>query len=964
MATALTVGESKENDLAGQRAHTLASELAAIRHHEAYDPFSNPILLLALEFVNRIESEDLSLADLDELVQLLTLETFSERAARLSAYLGETDLKANESAITAILERLAAGASFAGFRDLIERCQFGVVLTAHPTFWMPLEIALALVELATGQTQDGAILDEAARAERLAAARRLLHRPPPDLSIDVEHAWSLEALRHAHDGLETVHRIALRVARARWPDRWKSLTPRLISLASWVGYDQDGRTDLTWMTMIGKRLVVKRAALERHQNTIARLLTETADDFRPFLEPIRQMLDTAAGTVKQQSELLIAADGDPHRTAAFARAMVTGRHKSLVEPAPLVSLIDVAVHQCEDEKTAEELIVMRASIRTHGLGLAHTHVRLNSSQLHNAIRRQVGLDTAPTDPANRRSYFNAINDLLSEVRPVEINFANLMEEGSSAKRLMMTVAQMAKFIDAETPVRFLIAETDTGFTLLSALYYARLFGVEENVEISPLFETKDAFERGEKVLEEALKSPHYRGYLKRIGRMAVQFGYSDSGRFLGQMAATFRIERLRLRIANLLQREGLGELEVVLFNTHGESLGRGGHSASLADRLRYVAPPRNRAEFKARGIRVTEEESFQGADGFLMFFTPAAALATLREILDFALSPDREADNDPIYAAPAYASEFFATIEQEFASLVDDRDYAALLDVFETNLLYRTGSRPSSREAEDWARPAMLAHPSQLRAITNNAILQQLGFLANTLYGVGRAAAKDTETFAMMRQRSPRFRRAMDMVATALDKSDLDVLRAYADIFNPGMWLNCSRRGCSPLRTKRVRGLAGLTEKLPKHERVARLIRRLQADYLMLVELHPAARTPQRDRLILLHALRVAVIQQICLLASEIPPFSPQHGLTRDDLIARILALDVTNAIHRLAQIFPKKDPALAGNEDFGEPSSYRPEASQSYAVEHENLFEPLLRLYDLARRIGSAITYEIGALG
>jgi phosphoenolpyruvate carboxylase len=108
--------------------------------------------------------------------------------------------------------------------------------------------------------------------------------------------------------------------------------------------------------------------------------------------------------------------------------------------------------------------------------------------------------------------------------------------------------------------------------------------VEERIEISPLFETEEAFKRGERVIEEALKSPHYRAYLERQGRLAAQFGFSDSGRFIGQMPAAFRIERLRLRLAQLLERHGLSKLEAILFNTHGESIGRGGHPLTFADR--------------------------------------------------------------------------------------------------------------------------------------------------------------------------------------------------------------------------------------------------------------------------------------------------------------------------------------------------------------------------------------------
>jgi hypothetical protein len=69
------------------------------------------------------------------------------------------------------------------------------------------------------------------------------------------------------------------------------------------------------------------------------------------------------------------------------------------------------------------------------------------------------------------------------------------------------------------------------------------------------------------------KRPFANGWLyvkpEQTKCIAVQFGYSDSGRFIGQMAATFRIERLRLRIAQLLERHALESLEIILFNTHG-----------------------------------------------------------------------------------------------------------------------------------------------------------------------------------------------------------------------------------------------------------------------------------------------------------------------------------------------------------------------------------------------------------
>ncbi len=966
-ATAIGPAQDSPPNAAGappNAGDTLAGLLDNLRQRLAVDPFANPIQLLALEVDARFDWRGSSADELEHLVARLCADAFSDRAARLGTYLGVTDSSANEQAIQELLSRLAANGDFEKFRALVDRVAFGVVFTAHPAFTIRHELALALAELATGQARDGEPLSEGGRARRQALVAGAAHRPESTLTLDVEHAWSVEALRHAHDALESIHRIIFRIARARWPGQWTRLTPRLISLASWVGYDQDGRTDLTWMGAISKRLEDKRAALERYHASAAALQRKCEPDFRDSLAPLERILATAIATVAEQAALLAECAGDPARTARFARAMVDGRERALVRIGPVVELIDTALAAAPDDATREDLLVMRASLSTHGLGLARIHVRLNSSQLHNAIRRQIGLETEPNDPANRRSYFNTVNDLLDRARPVNINFASLMEEWASAKRLMMTVAQIVKFIDCEAPVRFLIAETETGFTLLTALYYARLFGIEDHVEISPLFETAEAFERGHHVIEEALKSRHYRDYLKRQGKVAVQFGYSDSGRFIGQMAATFRIEHLRLRIAHLLHSHGMGALEVILFNTHGESIGRGGHPLTLADRIRYVAPPVNRAEFERRGITVREELSFQGGDGYLAFFTPAGALAAMRQIVGFALGAEPEAAGDPVYAAPDYAAEFFAIVQQEFGSLVEDPDYAALLGLFATNLLYKTGSRAEARETEGWSRPMALEHPSQVRAIPNNAILQQLGFLANTLYGVGRAVTRDPELFAAMRERSPRFRRALDLVVAALEASDLDVMRAYIDTVDPRMWLTLSARVRSPLRAKAMREMAQITEDLGKHDRLACVVRRLQADYQQLTAALPPAATKRRERLLLLHAIRIGLIYRLSMLATEIPNFGPQHGVTRREIQARIIGLDVASAVERLAGIFPRPDHAGVATEDFGEDAGYRSEPQLSYAVDHAALFNPMLRLYDLARQISTAIAYELNAIG
>jgi phosphoenolpyruvate carboxylase len=942
----------------------LQETMTRLRQRAGDDVFSNPIMLFALDLTRRIDRGEVSYSALEQLVQHLSMEAFEDRAARLGSYLGETSPDENDDAVEALINGIKPGADFATFRVMVERVHFGIVLTAHPTFAMTIEQSRNLVDLATGYTQHDRPLDEAGRQKILDSAARVEHRPPAELTLSLEYEWSVEALKNAHDALERVHRTVLRVTRERFPEQWTELTPRMVTLASWVGYDQDGRTDITWGQTFGKRLQVKHSLLQRYRDQAALMIIGADSTLMPIMQRLAGMLDLAILTVEEQLEALHRADADPAETAAFARLVIAGRDAALVTTTGLRELINEALALKPDEVLAEDLLVMRASLVTHGLALGHTHVRLNSTQLHTAIRKQIGLTTSPSDPANRRSYFNAINDLLGRVTPVSINFASLMTESSTARKLAMTVAQILKLIDGEMPVRFLIAETETGFTLLTALYYAKLFGIADRIDISPLFETAEAFDRGAQVIEEALRSPHYVEYLRTRRRMAIQFGFSDSGRFMGQMAATFRIERLRLSLAQLLLKAGLGDLQLVLFNTHGESIGRGGHPISLADRLAYVAPPFSRAEIARAGIRVKEEVSFQGGDGYLPFLSHAAALASVRNILEFVLAPNEEAVNDPIYSANDYAAEFFATVQQEFGALVEDPDYAALLGFIGTNLLYRSGSRPAKRQTEGWGQTLRLGHPSQLRAIPNNAVLQQIGMLANTVYGLGRAAEKDPEFFATLRARSPRFRRALQMVEEAVNASDLDVLRAYVDTLDPGMWLTRSGRTRSPSRAKALKILAAQCESIDLHDSLARVLRRLQADYLRLLELLPPASSARRDRLILLHGIRIAIIHRLCLLATTIPDFSPVHGTSREAMIQRVLQLEVVTVTDKLATIFPRQEQQAGVRGDFGEPATYRAEAAMSYEYEHDNLFNPLFGLYDLTRRIGTSISYLIGAMG
>ena len=138
----------------------------------------------------------------------------------------------------------------------------------------------------------------------------------------------------------------------------------------------------------------------------------------------------------------------------------------------------------------------------------------------------------------------------------------------------------------------------------------------DRVDISPLFETPEALERGGRLIERLLAEPVYRDYIAGRGRLAIQLGYSDSGRFMGQAGAQLAIERLHILTARALARYGVKGVAVVVFNTHGESMGRGAHPGCFNERLDHLLTPWARGKFAAAGAPVIHETSYQGGDGF------------------------------------------------------------------------------------------------------------------------------------------------------------------------------------------------------------------------------------------------------------------------------------------------------------------------------------------------------------
>mgnify|MGYP000856617941 FL=1 len=138
------------------------------------------------------------------------------------------------------------------------------------------------------------------------------------------------------------------------------------------------------------------------------------------------------------------------------------------------------------------------------------------------------------------------------------------------------------------------------------------------------------------------------------------------------------------------------------------------------------------------------------------------------------------------------------------------------------------------------------------------------------------------------------------------------------------------------------------------------MFRRIQSDHLALRRAWPEAPRMQPDEL-LLHAIRIALIEQIWMLSTRVPYFSPRHAFSRDMMTLKVLCLEVPAVLKELEQIFPYRSDG-SFDLDFHEPHGPRQEGT--YSREYTEVFEPMQRLFQMVREISTGVMHHVGAFG
>ena len=903
-----------------------------------HDPQTNSVFRLAQDYFFALSAKSISVQDLFEPIESLTSELFDARAKHIAQQHGIASGSDPWQSCRADLEGWAAQ-GIEKFTEELAADPGGIVFTGHPTFAHSKETYEALAERASGH--DTAFPQHA--------------QGRTGITLPEEHSQAQDAVQRAQTSVSKYLDLTYEVARQQFPDQWKAIDVRVPTLASWVGYDLDGRSDIAWWTTVGLRLSEKSAQLIRYADRLSELAEVNADIAR-----LETALKTAADLSQKQADLFF---GDLSK----ADLLVEAANSLTDTPSEFVSSAALADKLCTlanttDDAVAQKLLVLKSEVETFGFGTARIHLRINAAQIQTVIKRDLGLMTE--DHNLGQVALTTLADMIRSASPISVNFGDLFLEQSTARRQFMLCAQILKHIDADTPIRFLIAESENPATVLGALFLAKQYGVSESLDISPLFETPEALENGGRFMARLLKVSEFRDHVKSRGRLAIQLGFSDAGRFIGQVSADIAIERIVAQIAHALA-DRMPGTPLLVFNTHGESIGRGAYPGSFEQRLRHVLPKGLKSECTSLGIPIQHEVSFQGGDGYLHFATDKLSDSAFLAFSRDTYLPDSTPTGDPFYTETGLAWDFYTALRSWHETLFDEDDYGLLLGDFAGGFLLNAGSRPKRRQKGP-------AGPRSLRAISHNATLQQLGALANTACGIGSALKRDMDDLIDLINHSDRLRSLIDLAVFARVRTSIPALRGYASVYSPSYWVACSKHNDESKQNARTL-IARLLRKGRTNQAIMscadhfsidlglfdRLITRL--DQSPSVETRHEARLPIHA----LHAIRQGAMMRALEIAGSLPSISARHGFNIDDVQQLILQMRISEAVDLLKTLFPKSAMEIEELKHLHEVREDRNDLTPSdYASLHEEFLDPLIDIQSLVHRVSRAIAHAHYAYG
>lgn len=473
-------------------------------------------------------------------------------------------------------------------RALLNRLRVRLVMTAHPSEAKRKEVMIKLRYIAQMiQEKDGAHLlpreqrmIEAALTEKIeelwqtrpTRASRPTVIDEVDIGVYFITSVIMDIVLDIYDDL----RMALEHA---YPDHDWSELPPLLQYSSWIGGDRDGNPNVTADVTLETMKTLRKAARQEYLEEIGVLrehLTESLDEiavspallarveglefpershdevYRQFVGLIWDRLnaDGYATSDELLADLCLVQTSLIENQGAF---VARGTLKRLIEKVRLFGLHLVTLDIREDA-------------RLHRSALDEIFRAYGQCESYNALSEEEKQALLTREISNRRPFF-----------PAEPQFSETTNRIIATWRMVARAHRLyGKQVIDSVIASMSTAPSDT----LAMLLLAREVGVQDDVDLVPLFETIDDLKAAPVVMEALFQNEMYRQHLEARGmRQQIMLGYSDSNKDGGYLASNWNLYVAQHALAEVCTRYGVA---LELFHGRGGSIGRGGGPTNRA----------------------------------------------------------------------------------------------------------------------------------------------------------------------------------------------------------------------------------------------------------------------------------------------------------------------------------------------------------------------------------------------
>ncbi len=409
-----------------------------------------------------------------------------------------------------------------------------------------------------------------------------------------------------------VYEDLIRSLDEEFPEADWSQPQGLLRFASWIGADRDGNPNVTAEITMQTLATLRRTALEVWLREVALLQEQLTQAVRPdhdlvdLQEALARQADAAALEAlwpgQPWRQLL---EGVRRRLQATRDDLPQGYRDSRELIAELERIRNSLLANDSRHVANGSLLRLIRKIRLFGLHLVPLELREDAGLQRAALAeifRHYGIE-GDYEGLDEEAKQALLTREIANPRPFfPLDISPFSENTQRVIRAWRMVAQAHALYGTIVIDTFIGSMSQAPSDMLAMLLLASEVGVDEDLELVPLFETIDDLRDGPAIMRALFANGAWQRHLGARGRrrglhQQVMVGYSDSSKDGGYLASNWHLYRAQQELTATCAEQGIA---LQLFHGRGGSISRGGGPTNLAIR---ALPPGS----LTYGTKITEQ---------------------------------------------------------------------------------------------------------------------------------------------------------------------------------------------------------------------------------------------------------------------------------------------------------------------------------------------------------------------